>query len=482
MTSANVTGISSYFANNVGNNGKMPEAENGDSFSQIFDKTTQLSGGQPNDEASVKNTRKEDAVNVQEHANASQKTSFRQPKTEDTQAVEEKEVEEAVLEAAGMLVQKTAEIFQVSVEEVEQVLEELGLTPLALLNQENLPQLVMAFHPESDALTIMTDENLFGDLKALMNTLQDALGQLETEYSLTTEQLQQLMNIMQESDSHQIMPQQPQETDSSSLADSWQAPDTMVTQEESSVIPVTVEVKKDKDSSETLRKQDSSMAEAISNSMENKESQLQRTQGTLEHGKEENQGNNKEGNQALNQTSFTQTVVNNLAEAVEEANAATSYSGVDGRSIMEQITDYIKVNVSSDTTEMELQLHPASLGAVKVQVASAGGVLTATFTTQNEAVKAALETQLIQLKENFEQQGLKVESIEVNVSAQGFERSLEGEQGREQFEQQRQKGNRRIRLQGLGGTEEELIEDLLPEDQVIADMMIRNGNTVDYIV
>ena len=107
---------------------------------------------------------------------------------------------------------------------------------------------------------------------------------------------------------------------------------------------------------------------------------------------------------------------------------------------MNQITEQIRVHVKQDTTEMELQLHPASLGSVKVQLTSAGGVLTAVFTTENEAVKAALESQLIQLKENFSQQGLKVESVEVNVSTQGFERSLdEQEQQQRRFEENRSK-------------------------------------------
>ena len=132
---------------------------------------------------------------------------------------------------------------------------------------------------------------------------------------------------------------------------------------------------------------------------------------------------------------------------------------------------------------MELQLHPASLGNVKVQIASTEGVLTATFTTQNEAVKAALEAQLIQLKDNFAQQGLKVESIEVNVQTQGFERSLDQQnQQNSQKEEKNKRSGRRIRLEGLGALEDISLEEMPEEDKVVADMMIRNGNLVDYTV
>ena len=132
-----------------------------------------------------------------------------------------------------------------------------------------------------------------------------------------------------------------------------------------------------------------------------------------------------------------------------------------------------------------MQLHPASLGNIKVQLASTEGVLTAIFTTENEAVKAALEAQLVQLKDNFAQQGLKVESVEVNVSAQGFERSLDQQeqQGQNRFQNANGRNrSRRIRLNGIDGAEGVLPEDMAEDDRIVADMMIRNGNSVDITV
>ena len=73
-------------------------------------------------------------------------------------------------------------------------------------------------------------------------------------------------------------------------------------------------------------------------------------------------------------------------------------------------------------TQMEMELHPASLGNVRVQVAAKDGVITANFTTENESVKAALETQVVTLKNQLEEQGIKVEAVEVTVSSNAFER------------------------------------------------------------
>ena len=197
--------------------------------------------------------------------------------------------------------------------------------------------------------------------------------------------------------------------------------------------------------------------------------------------KKSSQGQEDSGNMA--RQSFNQNLLNQLAESVESSNSSQGIYGTSGQEIIEQITELIKIHVKSQTTEVELQLHPASLGNVKVQIASTEGVLTATFTTQNEAVKAALEAQLIQLKENFAQQGLKVESIEVNVATQGFERSLDQQnQGNRDTEENSKKSGRRIRLSGLESLEDISLEELSEEDKVVADMMIRNGNTVDYTV
>ena len=59
---------------------------------------------------------------------------------------------------------------------------------------------------------------------------------------------------------------------------------------------------------------------------------------------------------------------------------------------------------------------PASLGSVNVQIAAKDGVITAQFTAQNETVKAAIESQLVQLRTQFEEQGIKVDAVEVTVA------------------------------------------------------------------
>ena len=141
---------------------------------------------------------------------------------------------------------------------------------------------------------------------------------------------------------------------------------------------------------------------------------------------------------------------------------------------MEQILDYMKVQLGSDVTSLEMQLHPASLGTLQIQIASKAGVVTANFITQNEAVKAALESQMVQLKEQFE--GVKVEAIEVTVQTHEFERNLD-EQGRGRGGQEPGKKNRTRRVNLNASLMQEGLEE---EEALAADMLAAGGSTVDY--
>ena len=125
-----------------------------------------------------------------------------------------------------------------------------------------------------------------------------------------------------------------------------------------------------------------------------------------------------------------------------------------------------------------MQLHPESLGSLHIQITSKGGEVTAQFRVQDETVKAAIESQVAELKETLKNQGIKVEAVEVTVESHAFESNLWQGQGREENAsyQGERKGHRRINLNELEGLEE-LTEE---EDKLAAEMMEANGNTVDY--
>ena len=141
--------------------------------------------------------------------------------------------------------------------------------------------------------------------------------------------------------------------------------------------------------------------------------------------------------------------------------------------IVEQVVSQVRIRVMSSTTSMELQLHPASLGRVNLQVATSAGVSTAILTVETQAAKEALDSQLITLKQTFEEQGLKVNDVEVNVSEFGL-----GEHNREE-EQQGQQGSggrsRRFRF------DSDETESISVEEQRETETERRDVNSVvDY--
>lgn len=139
--------------------------------------------------------------------------------------------------------------------------------------------------------------------------------------------------------------------------------------------------------------------------------------------------------------------------------------------IIQQIIEQIKVFRGNDIQKMEVQLYPEHLGKVQIQVAMKSGVMTAQITTETELAKAAIESHLVQLKETFEQQNLKVDAVEVSVAMSGFQSEQEKQDA------MNQQDDRRItRKHGLRGleTEEE------SEDELEAELLQAQGASVEF--
>lgn len=172
----------------------------------------------------------------------------------------------------------------------------------------------------------------------------------------------------------------------------------------------------------------------------------------------------------------TQTTVNAAGDVVVQT---VERAFIDVEDLMNQISHLTRVTVQQAESSIEMQLNPAHLGKIYLQVASKEGVITAQLAAQNEAVKQALENQVSVLKENMNQQGLKVEAVEVTIASHEFEQNLESQsqQQNPQADAGREgRSNRRFlhadQLEELAGT-------LSEEDSLAAKMMLEQGNRMD---
>ena len=177
-----------------------------------------------------------------------------------------------------------------------------------------------------------------------------------------------------------------------------------------------------------------------------------------------------ERNMAFQSQMNQQTILQQMSEQMETS-SATAASHVDTQDIMNQIMDYMKVTLDADMDTLEMQLHPASLGTLQIQVTNRGGVMTASFITQNEAVKQALESQMMTLQDSLNQQGLKVEAVEVSVSTNAFDSNLD--QGRDEQGKSQSNRGRNRRFRTVSDIQDNL-KDMKPQEQLAAKIQSAN--------
>ncbi|MBQ3854571.1 MAG: flagellar hook-length control protein FliK [Anaerovibrio sp.] len=153
--------------------------------------------------------------------------------------------------------------------------------------------------------------------------------------------------------------------------------------------------------------------------------------------------------------------------------------------ITQQIVEQARLIRNAENTEMVIKLNPRHLGdlTLKVAVNSSGGV-TATFHTDNAQVRALLETSMIQLQKELNDQGIKVDSVEVQTGL--TDGQLPEGQSQGYYQQQAQQSARSQKLD-LKDFEED-VDQLSAEPVNNATEVIRDseGNKisdgVDYAV
>ena len=338
-------------------------------------------------------------------------------------------VQEVVGTVVQNLIQQITDTFSVSEEELQATMEDLGMTEVDLTDPGKLNELLMAVSGAQDSFALLTDENLYNDVKGIMDLQKELTGQAQEELQLSPEKWQEAVTqITQETVAEPVITVETDKTEN-----------VAVTTEESTVDTTEATVTQVPDSGEKV---------PVQNAQENKT---------------EDSGSRQEHNDGGQHGNL-------LLQNLKEDNFLAQL----------QIMDYMKVSVKADSSELEMQLHPQSLGTLHIQMASRNGVVTANFIAQNETVKAALESQMVQLKENFAEQGVKVEAIEVTVQTHQFEQNLEQGRGNNSNTANEtgagRKRTRRINLNAAFAEEEPQTE----EDRIAADMMSANGNTVDF--
>lgn len=431
--------------------------KNDQSFAENSAKKTDVQDAKTEEPTKTKNVDNAEAGKdtVKESSNVDETKEVKDGKDS---AADTEEAMEVLMTAAAQIVDVVTETFEISEDELNAILDDMGLTTMDLLDPQKLGEVILEAGGAQDSLALLTNEALYQDFNSVMDKLTEVLGSDSGVNNLNMEELKAAFEVQ------------------------TAAPQIEKPEENVRAVEITVESETDSREADKLvtDESDSPGAEAM---LERADQSRKISEQAGRNAEERNSEKHSKGD-GQNTNLFLQNIRNDSLGITAEGTAqAASGAEVNTQDIMRQLMDYMKIQVKPDMSNLEMQLHPESLGTIRIQLASNGGSVTANFVTQNEAVKAALESQMVQLKESFVEQGIKVEAIEVTVQTHQFEQNLEQGQsnGRNTDNETAKSGRtRRIRLEGMLSEDE--LDEMENEDRIAAEMMEANGGTVDYTV
>lgn len=161
-----------------------------------------------------------------------------------------------------------------------------------------------------------------------------------------------------------------------------------------------------------------------------------------------------------------------------EMSQSQSRSRVDTTDIIRQIVDSMSISNTTEESAINLQLTPESLGRMYINVSQKNSEISARIAVSNEAVKEALQTQMVNLKEALNNSGIRVNEVEITVASHEFERNLE--QGAANDSRQQESTNS---YNGSNSSDSGIDSDMMQdraEERLVTQIMRDNGNSVDF--
>lgn len=328
------------------------------------------------------------------------------------------------------------EELDVSDEDIAKAMEVLGITDNDLLSVVKVTELVSAL-TGADSITLITDDDMSGKLTSVLdavNTAQeDIADMLNTDVDDAVLVVRTDAVVKKDTDETVVKNTDSSITDNQSVSETESLSDVLAAK---------------------VTAQGSSKHE----------------ESTGEHTGEQNHNTQSYGGVA---DSIIQSMKDSFADIVTEDTSRVSEAD-----IVNQVIDQIKLSSGRELTSIEVMLNPERLGSVHVTVTAKNGILSAQITAQNEQVKTALENQVTALKENFQNQGIKVEAVEITVMTHQFEAGQNFGQNESERKQSEQKINKKLNLSDYMDDEDETVsaQDIRRKDS------IQNGNSsVEYM-
>lgn len=367
----------------------------------------------------------------------------------------------------------------------------LGLSPLDLLESNNLAKLVLFVNGSNDFTDLLTDENMLNQLNELSDILgnlnwEDLTGMSKSDFLEGVEDF----NAKTQTESDVFTEDAPDLAQDTAVdaADSGNTSENVSAEEESAANTNNVSTEKKSAQGETTvntsdNSSDTKVEVSVTKSEESSSQQSSYSSQSEDDMSEvtHDQTISEDDVTTDNQHTVRNDFIQNLNQAVNDTVQVAKPESVRMQQmvdIVNQVVEKIKVSIGTESTSMEMQLNPEHLGKLLLNVSSKNGVMTAVFSVQSEEAKAALESQMYTLRENLELRELKVDAVEVNVSDFDFSHSDQQTMNGDQSKADNGNG-RQMKFEFDDESLEEAVSN--EEKEAVRKQVMRdNGSQIDF--
>ena len=367
----------------------------------------------------------------------------------------------------------------------------LGLSPIDLLESNNLAKLVLFVNGSNDFTDLLTDENMLNQLNELSDILgnlnwEDLTGMSKSDFLEGVEDF----NAKTQTESDVFTEDAPDLAQDTAVdaADSGNTSENVSAEEESAANTNNVSTEKKSAQGETTvntsdNSSDTKVEVSVTKSEESSSQQSSYSSQSEDDMSEvtHDQTISEDDVTTDNQHTVRNDFIQNLNQAVNDTVQVAKPESVRMQQmvdIVNQVVERIKVSIGTESTSMEMQLNPEHLGKLLLNVSSKNGVMTAVFSVQSEEARAALESQMYTLRENLELRELKVDAVEVNVSDFDFSHSDQQTMNGDQSKADNGNG-RQMKFEFDDESSEEAVSN--EEKEAVRKQVMRdNGSQIDF--
>ncbi|MBQ3061942.1 MAG: flagellar hook-length control protein FliK [Lachnospiraceae bacterium] len=337
----------------------------------------------------------------------------------------EEPLDKKILKLSNELKEKLCAALDISLEELNELLAKSQLTVLSLFNQTSLMEFSMVVSGTQDMSQILTNE----DALKVLQTISKVVNEVDVEQftGINKEEFGKLVSDVLEGNFNANDINKNQDNQTQINAEDVNKVDDAQVQilEQDNVSEEVLDDNLNKSNLDGQSVSRESVSDEKSLVIDVEETNQSKGQHT-----DSNNNDNNNASTSLDAFAENLTAALNQTAVTKEVSFAGQIAHVrEVKQVIDQIVTQIKVTVTKDTQSIQMQLNPENLGRVNMTITSKNGVMTAQFIVESEAAKEAIEGQIRLLIDNLNDQGLKVEELEVTTRQFSFNQQESSDSG-----------------------------------------------------